>query len=70
MEKSPKSFIATLLFCFFLGGFSIHRFYVGKIGTAILQIITVGGLGVWLLIDLIMIICQAFKDKEGRPIKA
>lgn len=70
MEKSPKSFIATLLFCFFLGGLSIHRFYVGKIGTAILQIITAGGLGVWLLIDFIMIICQAFKDKEGRPIKA
>lgn len=70
MEKSPKSFIATLLFCFFLGGLSIHRFYVGKVGTAILQIITAGGLGVWLLIDFIMIICQAFKDKEGRPVKA
>jgi TM2 domain-containing membrane protein YozV len=70
MEKSPKSFVATLLFCFFLGSFSIHRFYVGKVGTAILQIVTLGGLGIWLLVDFIMIVVGAFKDKEGRPIKA
>ncbi|MGG1634297.1 TM2 domain-containing protein [Paenibacillus sp. MCAF9] len=70
MDKSPKSFVAALLFCFFLGGFSIHRFYVGKIGTAILQIITLGGLGIWLLIDLIMIIVGKFTDSEGRRISA
>lgn len=70
MEKSSKSFIATLLFCFFLGGLSIHRFYVGKVGTAILQIITLGGLGIWLLIDLIMIIVGQFTDKDGRKITA
>ncbi|RIX60131.1 TM2 domain-containing protein [Paenibacillus nanensis] len=70
MEKSPKSFIATLLLCFFLGGLSIHRFYVGKAGTAILQIVTLGGLGIWLLIDFIMIIVGQFTDKQGRKIKA
>ncbi|MGO4372969.1 TM2 domain-containing protein [Paenibacillus sp. 2TAB19] len=70
MEKSSKSFVATLLFCIFLGYFSIHRFYVGKIGTAILQIITIGGFGIWLLIDLIMIIVQQFKDSEGKRITA
>lgn len=69
MDKSSKSFVATLLFCFFLGGFSVHRFYVGKIGTAILQIITLGGLGIWWLIDLIMIIVGSFTDSEGRKIK-
>ncbi|WP_138756239.1 TM2 domain-containing protein [Paenibacillus sinopodophylli] len=70
MEKSSKSFIAALLFCLFLGGFSIHRFYVGKVGTAILQIITLGGLGIWLLIDLIMIIVGKFTDSEGKRITA
>ena len=54
---------------FLLGGLGIHRFYVGKIGTGILMIITFGGLGIWALIDLIMIIVGKFKDKEGKEIK-
>lgn len=70
MEKSPKSFVAALLLCFFLGGFGIHRFYVGKIGTGILQIITFGGLGIWVLIDFIMIVISKFTDSEGRRITA
>lgn len=70
MEKSSKSFIAAILLCFFLGSLGIHRFYVGKIGTGILQIITLGGLGVWVLIDFIMIIIGKFQDSEGRRITA
>lgn len=41
--KSEKSWITTLLLCLFLGGLGVHRFYAGKIGTGILQLITVGG---------------------------
>jgi TM2 domain-containing membrane protein YozV len=70
MEKSSKSFVASLLLCFFLGSFGVHRFYVGKIGTGILQLITLGGLGIWTLIDFIMIAVGSFKDKEGLAIKA
>jgi TM2 domain-containing membrane protein YozV len=70
VEKSSKSFIAAILLCFFLGSLGIHRFYVGKIGTGILQIITLGGLGVWVLIDFIMIIIGKFQDSEGRRITA
>jgi len=66
---SEKSGVVALLLCLFLGGFSAHRFYVGKIGTAILQIITLGGLGIWLLIDLIMIIVGKFEDSEGKALK-
>jgi TM2 domain-containing membrane protein YozV len=69
MIKSEKSFVAALLLCLFLGGFGIHRFYVGKIGTGILQLITLGGLGIWSLIDLVVIIVSKFKDKQGLPIK-
>ncbi len=58
-----------ILLCFFLGSLGIHRFYAGKIGTGILMIITLGGLGIWTLIDLIMIIIGNFKDKEGMEIK-
>ncbi len=69
MEKSEKGFIATLLLCLFLGGLGVHRFYVGKIGTGILMLLTIGGLGIWALIDLIMIAVGSFKDKNGLPIK-
>ena len=50
---------------FFLGTLGIHRFYVGKIGTGILMLITLGLFGIWTFIDLIIIIVGAFKDKEG-----
>ncbi len=65
---SDKSFVATLLLCIFLGYLGVHRFYVGKVGTGILMLITLGGFGIWTLIDLIMIIVGSFKDKQGRRI--
>ena len=70
MEKSEKGFVPTLLLCILLGGLGIHRFYVGKIGTGILMLVTLGGLGIWVLVDLIMIAVGSFKDKQGLPIKA
>ena len=68
MDKSPKNNVTAFLLCFFLGFLGVHRFYVGKIGTGILQIVTLGGLGIWSFIDLILIICSKFKDKEGRTL--
>jgi len=65
---SPKSRLAAALFSFFLGGLGVHRFYVGKTGTGILMILTLGGLGIWALIDFIMILSGAFKDKQGRVV--
>lgn len=67
---SDKGFVPTILLCFFLGVFGIHRFYVGKIGTGILMLLTLGGLGIWSLVDFIIIVCGNFKDKNGLPIKA
>ena len=69
-EVSPKGFVPTVLLCFFFGVFGVHRFYVGKIGTGILMILTLGGLGIWALVDFIMIIIGSFNDKNGLPIKA
>ena len=68
-DVSPKSRLATSLLAFFLGGLGIHRFYLGKISTGILMILTLGGLGIWTLIDFIFAVAGAMKDKEGRPIK-
>lgn len=66
--KSEKDWLTTLLLCLFLGGLGVHRFYAGKIGTGILQLITLGGCGIWSLIDLIMILTGNFKDGQGNPI--
>lgn len=67
--KSEKDWIVTLLLSLFLGSLGIHRFYVGKIGTGILQLITLGGCGIWTLIDIIMIATGNFTDKDGCEIK-
>ncbi|GIU53880.1 MULTISPECIES: TM2 domain-containing protein [Shewanella] len=70
VQISEKGFVPTLLLCFFLGSLGVHRFYTGKIGTGILMLLTLGGLGIWTLIDFIMIAVGSFKDSEGNAIKA
>lgn len=67
-QTSKRTMVAAALLCFFFGPFGFHRFYVGKIGTGILMILTLGGLGIWALIDFIRIIVGSFKDKEGLPL--
>ena len=62
---SPKSRLVAALLCFFLGGLGIHRFYVGKIGTGILQLFLLGLFLIWALFDFIMILAGSFTDKEG-----
>jgi TM2 domain-containing membrane protein YozV len=62
---SPKSRLAALLLCAFVGVFGAHRFYVGKIGTGVLMLVTLGGLGIWSLVDLILISVGSFRDKDG-----
>lgn len=65
---SDKSRLAAALLCWFLGIIGVHRFYVGKVGTGIAMIFTLGGLGIWVLIDLIMILVGSFKDKQELPL--
>ena len=68
ITTSNKKILPAFLMCFFLGCFGIHRFYVGKIGTGILQRLTLGGLGIWALIDWIMIMIGKFKDADGNTL--
>ena len=62
---SDKSRIVAALLCFFLGYLGIHRFYVGKIGTGVLWLLTAGIFGIGAFVDFIVILCGYFKDKGG-----
>jgi TM2 domain-containing membrane protein YozV len=68
MNESDKSRLITLLLCGFLGCFGVHRFYVGKIGTGILMLVTGGGFGIWWIIDVILIVVGSFTDKQNQPV--
>ena len=68
--NSGKSFVSVLILCIVLGWLGVHRFYVGKIWTGIIMLLTLGGLGIWTLIDIIVIATQNFKDSDGTTIKA
>lgn len=61
---SPKSGELTYFLCLILGSLGIHRFYVGKIWTGLLMLLTVGGLGLWVLVDLMFIVNNKFEDKQ------
>lgn len=67
--RNEQGYVPALLLCMFLGTFGAHRFYVGKIGTGILQLVTLGGLTLWTLIDYLVIIFGNFQDSEGRVLK-
>lgn len=67
---SPRSRLTTLLLAIFLGVFGAHRFYVGKTGTGVLMAVTLGGLGLWWLYDIILIASQAFRDADGRLVNS
>jgi hypothetical protein len=61
-----KDWLTTLLLCFFLGVFGIHRFYTGHTAIGVVQLLTLGGCGIWALIDFIMIIVGSYKDSKGQ----
>ena len=65
---SNKSKSTTFLLCYFLGGLGVHRFYLGKLITGILMLLTGGGLLIWWLIDLYRIATGKLKDKEGNDL--
>lgn len=68
MEQSEKSWLTTVLLCFFLGGLGIHSFYAGKTAYGVIQLLTCGGCGIWTLIDFIMILLKKYTDGDGKVI--
>jgi TM2 domain-containing membrane protein YozV len=67
-SATDKRLLPAVLLCLFVGVLGVHRFYVGKIGTGILQLLTFGLFGIWTLIDLIILVMGNFTDKQGNKI--
>ena len=72
LDSSTKTnsidWLALFLLTFFVRVLGVHRFYVGKIGTGVLMLITLGGLGVWFLVDLLLVVTGQFTNKDGQKI--
>jgi uncharacterized RDD family membrane protein YckC/TM2 domain-containing membrane protein YozV len=69
MAVSNKSKSTTFLLCYFFGVLGIHRFYLGKLITGILMLITGGGFMLWWIVDLYRIVTGRFKDKQGNDLR-
>ena len=67
-STTSTDWLTLFLLTFFVGVLGVHRFYTGKIGTGFLMLITLGGFGVWFLVDLILVVTGEFTNKEGQKI--
>ncbi len=65
-SDESADWLVTLLLCIFLGAFGVHRFYTKQIGIGILQLLTAGGCGIWVIIDVILIVTDTYRDGNGR----
>tara|TARA_Y100001970_G_scaffold104228_1_gene130613 strand:- start:12559 stop:12780 length:222 start_codon:yes stop_codon:yes gene_type:complete len=67
-QTSDKDWTTLLILSILLGGLGVDRFYAGHIGLGVLKLLTIGGCGIWALIDIIMVATGKFTDADGLPI--
>jgi hypothetical protein len=65
---SDKSFTTAAILSFFLGAFGVDRFYLGYTGIGVAKLLTLGGCGIWSLVDFILVVTHKVPDSDGRPL--
>lgn len=65
VRNKQRHFLAVFFISFMWGAYGVDRFYLGKIGTGILKLITFGGFGIWAIVDFALIMSGAMRDKQG-----
>lgn len=68
-RTNEDRWLIALILCILVGSLGVHRFYTGNIVTGVLMLITLGGCGVWTIIDLIMIAANTYRDGNGNTLK-
>ena len=68
-ESASHDYVAAVLLSFLLGGLGVDRFYLGRVGSGIAKLLTLGGLGIWAFIDFTRIVFGGIKDPHGMPLK-
>ena len=69
LDVSKRKVLPALLLCLLFGVFGTHRFYVGKVGSGMLQMLTLGGLGLWVIYDSLLLVMRKFTDNQGAKLR-
>ena len=66
---SDKEWLTTVLLSWLVGTFGVDRFYLGYTGLGVAKLLTCGGLGIWAIIDLVLVLLRKVPDAQGRPLR-